>query len=109
MSVTTVQLGDPVTFTCVFPDSKHSNTRVKWYKQSIGDTLTIITTLLKGASHPALEQGFPLSRFHANHTTTMSTLTILTTVQEDEGVYHCAVSTWSKDQWSGTSLSLKGG
>ncbi|XP_070768898.1 uncharacterized protein [Enoplosus armatus] len=38
----------------------------------------------------------------------MSTLTILKTIQEDEAVYHCAVTTWSKDQWSGTYLSLRG-
>ncbi|XP_044061927.1 uncharacterized protein LOC122880659 [Siniperca chuatsi] len=108
ISVTTVQLGEPVTFTCFFPDSEYSNTRVKWYKQSIGDTLTLITTLMKATANPTFEQRFPPSRFDVNHTTTMSTLTILKTIQEDEAVYHCAVTTWSKDQWSGTYLSLKG-
>ncbi|KAM7389134.1 hypothetical protein PAMP_023128 [Pampus punctatissimus] len=37
----------------------------------------------------------------------MSTLTILRTIQEDEAVYHCAISTWNKDTWSGTYLSLR--
>ncbi|XP_049442783.1 uncharacterized protein LOC125895060 [Epinephelus fuscoguttatus] len=106
--VTTVQLGEPVTFTCIYHDSEYSNSRTKWYKQSIGDTLTLMSTLLKGTAIPTFEQGFPPSRFNVNHTTTMSTLTILKTIQEDEAVYHCAVSSWSKDEWRSTYLSLKG-
>ncbi|XP_031159117.1 uncharacterized protein LOC116052501 [Sander lucioperca] len=108
ISVTTVQLGKPATFTCVLPDSEYSNTRIKWYKQSFGDTLTLIITLIKGTTNPMFEQGFPPSRFNANHTTTMSSLTILKTIQEDEALYHCAFSSWSTDQFSGTYLSLKG-
>ncbi|XP_032383506.1 uncharacterized protein LOC116696559 [Etheostoma spectabile] len=108
ISVKTVQLGRPATFTCVLPDSEYSNTRVKWYKQSFGDTLTLITTLMKGTENPMNEKGFPPSRFNANHTTTMSSLTILKTIQEDEALYHCAFSSWSTDQFSGTYLSLKG-
>uniref|UniRef100_A0A7N6BKG9 Ig-like domain-containing protein n=2 Tax=Anabas testudineus TaxID=64144 RepID=A0A7N6BKG9_ANATE len=107
ISVTTVQLGDPVTFKCFFPDAEYSNTRVKWYKQSTGDTLTLITTLMKATTDPVFEKGFSHSRFHVNHTQTKSTLTILTTVESDEAIYHCAVSTWSKDQWSGSYLDLK--
>lgn len=106
--MTTVQLGEPVTFTCLFPGWEYSNTRVKWYKQSIGDTLMLITTLMKATTNPAFEKGFPPSRFEASHMTTMTTLTILKTIQEDEAVYHCAGITWSKDQWNGTYLSLKG-
>lgn len=106
--MTTVQLGEPVTVTCLFPGLEYSNTRVKWYKQSIGDTLMLITTLMKATSNPTFEKEFPPSRFEANHTTNMSTLTILKTIQEDEAIYHCAGTTWSKDQWSGTYLSLKG-
>lgn len=108
ISVTTVELGEPATFRCFYPDSEYSNIRIKWYKQSIGDTLTLITTLMKTTGNPAFEQGFPPSRFHANHTTTVSMLTIFKTIQEDEAVYHCAVTTWSKDQWVGTYLSFKG-
>lgn len=106
--MTTVQLGEAVTFTYSFPDLEYSNTRVKWYKQSIGDTLTLITTLMKATADPTFEQGFPPSRFHANYSTTVSTLTILKTIEEDEALYHCTVTSWSKDQWSGTYLSLKG-
>ncbi|MED6240119.1 hypothetical protein ATANTOWER_016321 [Ataeniobius toweri] len=107
ISVTTSQLGEPVSFICWFSDLQYSNTRVKWYKQSIGDTLVLITTLVKGTAHPALEKGFSPSRFIANYTTFKSTLTILKTIKEDEAMYHCAVSTWKTDEWSGTFLSLK--
>ncbi|XP_071314252.1 uncharacterized protein [Trachinotus anak] len=107
ISVTTVQLGEPVTFTCSYPQSEHSNIRVKWYKQSTGDTLTLIISLMKSTANPTFEDGFPPSRFHVNHTTTASALTILSAVQEDEALYHCAVTTWNKDQWSGMYLSLK--
>uniref|UniRef100_A0A3Q3FQD6 Ig-like domain-containing protein n=1 Tax=Kryptolebias marmoratus TaxID=37003 RepID=A0A3Q3FQD6_KRYMA len=105
--LTTGQLGEPVTFICLCSDGKYSNTRVKWYKQSFGDTLTLITTLMKTTTDPAFEQGFS-SRFAANFATEKSTLTILKTVKEDEALYHCAFSTWKTDQWIGTYLSLKG-
>ncbi|XP_054453688.1 uncharacterized protein LOC129090174 isoform X1 [Anoplopoma fimbria] len=106
--VTTVELGEPATFTCVFTDSEYSNTRIKWYRQRIGDTLTLITTLMKGTAQPTFEQGFDPSQFYTNHSKTMSTLIILKTGPEDEALYHCAITTWSTDQWSGTYLSLKG-
>ncbi|KAF3838708.1 hypothetical protein F7725_010478 [Dissostichus mawsoni] len=84
MSVTIVQLGESATFTCVYPDWEHSNTRVKWYKQSVG---------------------FPHYRFNVKHLVNMSSLTILKTIQEDKAMYHCAVTTWSKDEWTSTYLS----
>lgn len=64
--------------------------------------------LMKATTNPLFEQGFPPSRFHADHNESQSTLTILRTIQEDEGTYHCAVSSWNKDQWSATYLDLKG-
>uniref|UniRef100_A0A665WCD8 Ig-like domain-containing protein n=1 Tax=Echeneis naucrates TaxID=173247 RepID=A0A665WCD8_ECHNA len=106
--VATVHLGEPVTFKCALPSSEHSNTRVKWYKQSFGDTLRLITSLMKGTINPTFEEGFPHSRFHVDHTATTSALTIHSTVREDEALYHCAVTTWHMDQWNGTYLSLKG-
>ncbi|XP_070818319.1 uncharacterized protein [Chaetodon trifascialis] len=108
ISVTTVQLGDPVTFTCLFRDLESNNVRVKWYKQTVGDTLRLITTLMKSTESPTFERGFPPSRFDANHSSIMSALTILETVEEDEAVYHCGIIAWNKDQWSGTYLSVKG-
>lgn len=108
ISVTTVQLGESVTFTCIFPEVEDSNIRIKWYKQNVGDTLSLITSLMKGTSYPTFEEGFHPSRFHVNYTTTSSNLAILSTVQEDEALYHCAVTTWNKDLWEGNYLSFKG-
>ncbi|KAM9376191.1 uncharacterized protein KZ484_008789 [Pholidichthys leucotaenia] len=106
ISVTRVQLGEPVTFTCSFPDWEASNTRVKWYKQSIGDTLKLITTLMKGTTNATLEKGFSPSKFAANYSRVKSTLTIFKTVQDDEALYHCGVFTWGNDHWTGEYLSL---
>ncbi|XP_074505350.1 uncharacterized protein LOC141775659 isoform X1 [Sebastes fasciatus] len=108
ISVTTVQLGEPAIFKCFFPDSDYSNTRVKWYKQSIGDTLELMSTLMKGTANPSFEPEFPPSKCFANLSKTTSTMTILKTTPEDEAVYHCAFTTWSDDEWTGTYLSLKG-
>ncbi|XP_029131108.2 uncharacterized protein [Labrus bergylta] len=108
ISVTSFGLGEPGTLTCPLPDFEYSNTRVKWYKQSVGDTLVLITSLMKGAANSNFEKSFPSSRFEVNFTATMCSLTILKTVPEDEAVYHCAISTWNKDHWSGTYLSIKG-
>lgn len=108
ISVTTVKLGDPATFPCLFSDTQYSNTRVKWYKQSPGDTLTLIATLMKATLNPTFEEGFRSSRFSVTHSETESSLTISDTVQADEAVYHCAVTTWSSDQWSGSYLGFRG-
>ncbi|XP_034399679.1 uncharacterized protein LOC117737684 isoform X2 [Cyclopterus lumpus] len=107
--VTTVQLGGPAHLKCVFSDvSQSSITRVKWYRQRIGGTLTLITTLITGVEQPAFEQGFHPSQYYANSTQTMSTLAILKTVEEDEALYHCAVTNWNKNKWIGTYLSFEG-
>lgn len=87
---------------------EYSNTRIKWYKQTVGETLTLITTLLKATTDPAFEPGFSPSRFAVNYASDQSTLTILKTVKEDEALYHCAISTWKTDRWTGTFLTLKG-
>ncbi|KAM9357369.1 uncharacterized protein ABDE67_004944 [Symphorus nematophorus] len=51
----------------------------------------------------------PSSRiFQVKDNKNITYLTIWSTVQEDEGMYHCAVMDWSKITWSGTYLSLKG-
>lgn len=106
--VTTVHLGEPVTFSCIFPDLDYRITRVKWYKQSVGDTLKLIITLMKATENPTFERGFPSSRFATSSNSTTSTLTISETIEEDEAAYHCGISTWSQDLWSGTYLSVKG-
>uniref|UniRef100_A0A3Q3FAK4 Ig-like domain-containing protein n=1 Tax=Labrus bergylta TaxID=56723 RepID=A0A3Q3FAK4_9LABR len=79
---------EPVTLTCVSPDIK--NQRVFWYKQSAGERLKLMVTLMS-YSKPLFETEFSSSLFDANVSENMSNLTILTTTQEDEGMYHCAV------------------
>uniref|UniRef100_A0A672ZPN3 Ig-like domain-containing protein n=1 Tax=Sphaeramia orbicularis TaxID=375764 RepID=A0A672ZPN3_9TELE len=108
ISVTTAQIGESVTFSCNFSDSEYSNTRVKWYKQPSGHGLILITTLMKTTTVSTFEKPFSPSRFQANYTSTRSSLTILKTAEDDEAVYYCSVITWSKDEWSGTYLSIKG-
>ncbi|XP_065815094.1 uncharacterized protein [Labrus bergylta] len=103
--VTTVGLGEPVTLTCVLPDIKSQI--VFWYKQSAGERLKLMVTL-GGNGKPLFETEFSSSLFDANISENMSNLTILTTTQEDEGMYHCAALEWPKISWSGTYVSLKG-
>ncbi|XP_076595056.1 uncharacterized protein LOC143325685 [Chaetodon auriga] len=106
--VTTVQLGEPVTFTCHLPNSQFSRRELHWYKQSAGDTLKLIVTLQKSAT-PTYTSDFSGSRLKVNFENNFSNLTILKTIQEDEGTYHCAVTEWAvKTIWSGTYLLLKG-
>ncbi|XP_035983127.1 uncharacterized protein LOC118557337 [Fundulus heteroclitus] len=38
----------------------------------------------------------------------MSNLTILKTIQEDEGMYHCALTDWNENVWQGTYLLIRG-
>lgn len=106
--VTTVELGEPATFTCAFPNALISRRSIQWYKQSAGDLLKLIVTRQK-STQPEYAPNFPASRFQVNSDDNLSNLTILRTRQEDEGMYHCAVSEWIiKTVWSGTYLLLKG-
>uniref|UniRef100_A0A3Q1IFE0 Ig-like domain-containing protein n=1 Tax=Anabas testudineus TaxID=64144 RepID=A0A3Q1IFE0_ANATE len=70
--VITVQVDEPVTFTCVLPDEDLSRTEVYWYKQSAGDNLKLIVTVMKNIN-PVYSSGFSDSRFeerlHKNITT----------------------------------------
>uniref|UniRef100_A0A669CBW2 Ig-like domain-containing protein n=1 Tax=Oreochromis niloticus TaxID=8128 RepID=A0A669CBW2_ORENI len=103
-----VQLGEPVTLTCALPSNKELSTlEVHWYKQSIGDGLKLISTLY-GTRLPQYGQEIFRSRYNACNTKTFSNLTILKTVQEDEGIYHCGIIEWHNPEWSGTYLLVKG-
>ncbi|XP_069027308.1 uncharacterized protein [Embiotoca jacksoni] len=102
--VTTVQIGEPVTLTCSLLKSRSE--QFKWYKQSAGDNLKLIVTLLTYTSTFGPE--FLQSRFQAHLYDGFSNLTILRTVQEDEGMYHCTNADWYGTEWNGTYLSLKG-
>ncbi|XP_051275701.1 immunoglobulin superfamily member 2-like [Dicentrarchus labrax] len=105
--VTTVQLGEPATFTCVLPTKELINEQLYWYKQSAGDDLKLIVMLRK---HVTSVYGpeFSTSRLDVKFHKNISKLTILKTIEEDEGMYHCALVDWTENIWSGTYLSLTG-
>uniref|UniRef100_A0A3Q3SN07 Ig-like domain-containing protein n=1 Tax=Mastacembelus armatus TaxID=205130 RepID=A0A3Q3SN07_9TELE len=104
--VITVGLHEPVTFTCFLPDEDSMHNSLQWYKQSVGDNLKLILTLQTN-TNPTYEPEFSESRFKVKHEQNIINLTIVRTIQEDEGIYHCAVRVWNKFTWSGTYLSLK--
>ncbi|XP_041846195.1 uncharacterized protein LOC121643060 [Melanotaenia boesemani] len=105
--VVKVQQGEPVRMTCCFPEVQHRKTKVYWYKQDAGDSLTSIV-MLNQNTNLAYGQKFPPSRVKAESNETCTSLTILSTIQEDEGMYHCAAIDWTTAFWSATYLSLKG-
>ncbi|XP_074529770.1 uncharacterized protein LOC141793178 [Halichoeres trimaculatus] len=100
-----VQRGEPVSFLCTY--SKISEYPIQWFKQNAGKTLKLIVTLQRHIS-PAYDLEFSALRFNASITESMSSLTILRTTQEDEGMYHCGKLDWIKPTWSSTYLSIKG-
>uniref|UniRef100_A0A3Q3SLY2 Ig-like domain-containing protein n=1 Tax=Mastacembelus armatus TaxID=205130 RepID=A0A3Q3SLY2_9TELE len=102
--VITVELHEPVTFTCVLADEDFIRNGLQWYKQSVGDNLKLILTLRKNAN-PVYEPEFSGSRFIVKHDKNISNLTIVRTIKEDKGMYHCAVRNWDKFSWSGTYLT----
>uniref|UniRef100_A0A087X626 Ig-like domain-containing protein n=1 Tax=Poecilia formosa TaxID=48698 RepID=A0A087X626_POEFO len=101
-----VQLGQPVTVTCVLSEALQSVSWLYWYKQSAGDTLKLVSMLRKN-TNPIYGPGFSASRFNTTYDDKMSNLTILKASTEDEGMYHCAYLNWLQTMWSGAYLSLK--
>uniref|UniRef100_A0A3P8NK22 Ig-like domain-containing protein n=1 Tax=Astatotilapia calliptera TaxID=8154 RepID=A0A3P8NK22_ASTCA len=100
-----VQLGEPANITCALPDGVSSK-GVHWYKQSVGDTLKLIVSLLKTATPEYGQETFN-SRFQAHFDKKFSNLTILKAVQDDEGIYHCGMIEWINLEWTGTYLLVK--
>ncbi|XP_039454059.1 signal-regulatory protein beta-2-like [Oreochromis aureus] len=100
-----VQLGEPATLKCDIP--KEISSKVYWYRQSVGDTLKLIVTLYRD-TEPVYDSASLKSRFSAKNANNFSKLTILETVQEDEGIYHCGMTAWHNLEWSGTYLLVKG-
>ncbi|XP_019217634.1 uncharacterized protein LOC102079056 [Oreochromis niloticus] len=107
--ITSVQLGETVTFTCdLRKNSQFSRREVDWYKQSTGDTLKLIWTL-KESAQPKFSAEFNQSRWKVNYNENFTNLTILRANQEDEGIYHCGITEWFKNtEWSGSYLLVKG-
>ncbi|XP_047441783.1 uncharacterized protein LOC125008540 [Mugil cephalus] len=104
VTMKTVQLGEAANFTCSI---QGFNGEIHWYKQTVGDTLKLIVTLYKSAA-PRYGPEFSQSRFDLRTDNSFSNLTILRTVEEDEGMYHCGVTEWIKINWSGTYLLVEG-
>uniref|UniRef100_A0A3Q3GNM8 Ig-like domain-containing protein n=1 Tax=Kryptolebias marmoratus TaxID=37003 RepID=A0A3Q3GNM8_KRYMA len=88
--VVTVQLGEPATLTCDLPDEWLGLKSLHWYKQDAGNSLKLITMLRKN-TNPKYGPGVSPSRFNVTYYEKISSLTVLGTVKEDEGMYHCAV------------------
>uniref|UniRef100_A0A3B3VB86 Ig-like domain-containing protein n=1 Tax=Poecilia latipinna TaxID=48699 RepID=A0A3B3VB86_9TELE len=105
--VVTVELGEPVTLTCAFTDKYQSTTWLHWYKQNAGDTLKLIVSQ-QHYIEPTYGPEISASRFNVTNTKKASNLTILKTVQEDEGMYHCTQMDMYGSTCSGTYLSIKG-
>ncbi|MEQ2201526.1 hypothetical protein XENOCAPTIV_013790, partial [Xenoophorus captivus] len=100
----TVELGQPVTLKCAFTEKFVSVARLQWYKQSAGDTLKLIVMPRKTSMY---EPELATSRFNVTYSGDSISLSIFTTVQEDEGMYHCAHMDWLESAWNGTYLSIK--
>uniref|UniRef100_A0A3P9CPE7 Ig-like domain-containing protein n=1 Tax=Maylandia zebra TaxID=106582 RepID=A0A3P9CPE7_9CICH len=100
-------LGEPATLKCDIP--KYISSKVYWYRQSVGDTLKLIVRLYRD-TEPVYASLFLKSRFSAKNANNFGKLTILETIKEDEGIYHCGTTAWYNLEWSGTYLleTLKG-
>uniref|UniRef100_A0A3Q2X130 Ig-like domain-containing protein n=1 Tax=Haplochromis burtoni TaxID=8153 RepID=A0A3Q2X130_HAPBU len=106
LKLKTVQLGEAATLTCALPIKEFGSITVHWYKQSAGDGLKLIVTLSKSAP-PEYSPEFSRKRFNVENANNVCNLTVLKTVQEDEGIYHCGIAEWMYPiQWSETYLSM---
>ncbi|XP_033997019.1 uncharacterized protein LOC117491244 [Trematomus bernacchii] len=106
--VTTVPLGESVTFTCALSNIEYGSKQFYWFKQNAGETLTLIVTLL-GSTTPDFAPEFSDSRLEVKCDSNLSNLTIQRTIPEDEGMYYCLITVrYSNPVWSGTHLLLKG-
>ena len=103
--VITVQLGEPVNLTCALRNYDLSRINLYWYKQSAGDTLKLFVQLYKSKTPQYV---FSSTRLDVQTDENFSNLTILSTTEEDEGMYHCAIKEWNNLEWSGTYLLVKG-
>ncbi|XP_067454414.1 uncharacterized protein [Thunnus thynnus] len=103
--VITVQLGEPANLTCALRNYDFSRHSLYWYKQIAGDTLKSFVQLYKSTTPQYV---FSSTRLDIQTDKNFSNLTILSTTEEDEGMYHCAIIEWNNLEWSGTYLLVKG-
>uniref|UniRef100_A0A3Q4HBF5 Ig-like domain-containing protein n=1 Tax=Neolamprologus brichardi TaxID=32507 RepID=A0A3Q4HBF5_NEOBR len=88
-------LGEPATLKCDI--SKDISSKVYWYRQSVGETLKLIVTLYRD-TEPVYASALLKSRYPAKNANNFSKLTILETIQEDEGMYHCGTTAWGNTE-----------
>lgn len=89
--VTTVQLGDPVTLLCVFPEEEFSDEQMYWYKQTVGGIPQLVSSMQKYLTEPVFHSGFNNSHFNIKLDQIMFRLTIMNLIPEDEAMYYCAI------------------
>uniref|UniRef100_A0A3P9PGT5 Ig-like domain-containing protein n=1 Tax=Poecilia reticulata TaxID=8081 RepID=A0A3P9PGT5_POERE len=95
--VITVELGQSVTLTCAFSLKYQNNKWIFWYKQSAGDILDLIV-MQQRTTNPNYGPAFSASKFSVTNYS----------IQQDEGMYHCALIGWTESMWTGTYLMVKG-
>ncbi|XP_020308603.1 uncharacterized protein LOC109864930 isoform X1 [Oncorhynchus kisutch] len=107
--VTTVQLGDPVTLLCVFPEEEFNDEQMHWYKQTMGGIPQLVSSMHKYLTEPVFHSGFNNSHFSVTLAQRMFRLTIMKSIPEDEAMYYCAIGRVMTVKFrDGTFLSLKG-
>uniref|UniRef100_A0A4W5NHI7 Ig-like domain-containing protein n=1 Tax=Hucho hucho TaxID=62062 RepID=A0A4W5NHI7_9TELE len=107
--VITVQLGDPVTLLCVFPEEEFNDEQMHWYKQTVGGTPQLVASMQKYLTEPVFHSGYNNSHFNVKLDQMMFGLTITKMFPEDEAMYYCAIGREMTVEFrDGTFLSLKG-
>ncbi|XP_051810657.1 signal-regulatory protein beta-2-like [Acanthochromis polyacanthus] len=103
-----VQIGESTNLTCALSNKDNREGDIHWFKQSVGDNLKLIVTQWKYRIHQYAPE-FNNSRWKVNSDDNFTNLTILRTIQEDEGIYHCAFINWlGMSKSSGIYLIIKG-
>lgn len=102
--MTLVQLGEPATFTCVFP-KELARRQIHWFKQNPGESLSMVVTF-NNLVKPMYGAEFSASRMQIKEDEGGCNLTILETISGDEGMYHCALIDYL--WWSASYLLIEG-
>ncbi|XP_064875157.1 uncharacterized protein LOC115130066 [Oncorhynchus nerka] len=107
--VTTVQLGDPVTLLCVFPEEQFSDEQMHWYKQTMGGIPQHFASMLQYFTEPVFHFGLNNAHFNVKLDQIMFCLNIMKMIPEDETMYYSAIGRQMTVEFrDGTYLSLKG-
>ncbi|CDQ70341.1 unnamed protein product [Oncorhynchus mykiss] len=89
--VITVQLCDPVTLLCVFPEEEFNDEQMHWYKQTVGGIPQLVSSMNKYLTEPVFHFGFNNSHFNVKLDQIMFCLSIMKSIPEDEAMYYCAI------------------